>query len=57
MFYNYLAYLYQNKEDIQMKQIKKPLSILLSLILAFSVFSIFSFEVGADTASIQYIDR
>ena len=56
MFYNYRVYLYK-KGGYPMKQIKKPLSILLSLILAFSVFSIFSFEVGADTASIQYIDR
>ena len=56
MLYNYRVYLYK-KGGYPMKQIKKPLSILLSLILAFSVFSIFSFEVGAETASIQYIDR
>ena len=40
-----------------MKQIKKPLSILLSLIMVFSLFTIVPFEVGAAATSIQYVDR
>ena len=40
-----------------MRKLKKPVSILLSLILVFSLFSIVPYEVGAVAESIQYIDR
>ena len=40
-----------------MRKLKKPVSILLSLILVFSLFTIVPFEVGAETTSVIYIDR
>ena len=40
-----------------MRKLKKPVSILLSVILVFSLFTIVPFEVGAAAESVTYIDR
>ena len=52
-----MALLQSPKGGISMQKLRKPLSILLSLIMVFSVFSIVPFTAQAETANVWYYDR
>ena len=52
-----MALLQTPKGGISMQKLRKPLSILLSLIMVFSVFTIVPFTAQATTANVWYYYR